>query len=226
MGTPIITWDIAEPLKRAQGETKRANQALRDYAALGVGRSIDKLHARYIANESQIEPPTKSRHTLAGWSIRYDWQRRVAEYDRQEEEAFEQQRREWRRQLIEQDWEHGQRLRELSEKILAAAPSFIRRREKIEKLPDGGERRIITVALDANALARVEKLASDLQRLAAGEPTANVKITDWRGEIADMLRRGEISVDDLRGELDEREIDEITTLAGVVLYDDDSATTS
>jgi hypothetical protein len=110
MGNAVITWDRADPLTRARGESARANQALCDYARMGEGRSLRKLHQRYILQSSNnpltgIRPPTTSLATLGTWSMRFDWPARADRNDRlaaQEAEAAWRERREEER---EEEWQ-------------------------------------------------------------------------------------------------------------------------
>ena len=110
MGHAVITWDRADPLARARGESLRANQALCDYARMGEGRSLRKLHQRYVLQTANnpltgIRPPTASLATLGTWSMRFDWPARADRNDRlaaQEAEAAWRERREEER---EEEWQ-------------------------------------------------------------------------------------------------------------------------
>lgn len=73
------TFDASDPLSRVAGETAKANLALRDYAMMGPGRSLDKLLDRY--QSAAEERPTMRRATLVAWSTRYAWQARVEALD-------------------------------------------------------------------------------------------------------------------------------------------------
>lgn len=75
-------------------ESKKAYQALRDYAALGPARSLRRLHAIYIeqaadtAKDAPI-PPTVRLSALMTWSARHDWQARVEAWDKERDEEAE-----------------------------------------------------------------------------------------------------------------------------------------
>jgi len=74
-----FTWSQSDPLARAAPETRQANLALRDYAAMGPGRSLAAL-----VNRHQTDPkaaPTKRLRTLKDWSRRFAWQARVEAVD-------------------------------------------------------------------------------------------------------------------------------------------------
>lgn len=86
MGNAVIVWDRTDPLAQARGESKRANQALRDYAAMGSERSLRKLHEHYIQQTSNkrptgFRPPTTSFATLSTWSLKLDWIARTERFD-------------------------------------------------------------------------------------------------------------------------------------------------
>jgi hypothetical protein len=110
MGHAVITWDRADPLAQAAGESRRANQALRDYATMGAGRSLRKLHERYLQQASNKPPtglrlPTTSFTTLSTWSLKHDWVARTERWDglaAQEAEAAWRERREEER---EEEWQ-------------------------------------------------------------------------------------------------------------------------
>jgi hypothetical protein len=97
----------ADPLLRRldmiPSESARSNAALRDYALMGPGRTLRDLRQKYVeqmgwwkeqikqkAGEGQAEkPPTASIQTLFGWSIKYEWQERVARWDILQQQAEE-----------------------------------------------------------------------------------------------------------------------------------------
>lgn len=84
-------WDPESPLdritikaKRKDGttydkkESLKSNQALVDYWMMGPGRSLRKLHQKYIEQTSAM-PPTRHLRTLLGWSTEFQWQDRIAD---------------------------------------------------------------------------------------------------------------------------------------------------
>lgn len=190
-----FTWNLKAPLERAKGVGRRANQALRDYAMMGTGRSLRKLLKRYRgqkADNPQTELPTVKWGTLSGWSCKYDWVARVDAWTAIKQEEEETEWKERQRQIRQQDWSHGQQLREMAAKILEAAPAFIKRRERIEQgEPDAqGHRvdtKIITVALDGHLLTKLEKLASDLSRRAAKMEKDIITVTTEEIPADDIL---------------------------------------
>lgn len=187
--TEPFQFDPDSPLKRAKGESKRANAALQDYAYMGDGRSLNALFERYTdqrATNPQLKPPTTQRSTLGGWSAKFAWVERVAAWDDIESERIEEQWRKRRFDLRETYWQKAESLLEIVDRGIAEAPNFIRtRRRTIRGRPriitdgrvtDEGEpdREIITMALSVGDLARLLKLASDLQRLNAELETERV----------------------------------------------------
>jgi hypothetical protein len=155
-----------QALGRQPGETLRAYAAFLDYVRLGEGRSLRRLLAQYTHGENRerseykpgtARPPTRRFATLAEWSAKYGWQERLAAYKAeraQHEQAVWEERR---RAVREADWSLGWQLRELVQRLLAQTE------------------------LDADALLKALKLASELQRLAAEVPppkqTHDVHIT-------------------------------------------------
>lgn len=67
--------NLLEPLS---GESPNAFQAFCDYVAMGYQRSLNKLVERYSQNPH--ESPTRQRKTLATWSRKFEWQRRLNDY--------------------------------------------------------------------------------------------------------------------------------------------------
>lgn len=169
-----ITWNQSAPLERATGESRKANQALRDYAGMGSGRSQRKLIEYYegqTVSDQLAKPPTLIYSTLSRWSYQFDWVARVNAWTAIQQEQDEIEWSERRRQVREDDWKLADRLRGLANEILDAAPTFYRRKSKLEigEVVNGVrvDTKVITVALDGNLMTRVVKVASELGRLAA-----------------------------------------------------------
>lgn len=81
-------------IPRRECDTRKSYPALCDYLRMGVGRSIAKLHARYLkhaSSEDQANPPTQKISTLHTWSAKYHWQERAVEYDQRVQEWQEEQ---------------------------------------------------------------------------------------------------------------------------------------
>ena len=165
MGNPVIVWDRTNPLAQARGESKVANQALRDYAHMGAGRSLRKLHELYIKRASSNPladsmAPTTRIATLNTWSFRFDWPARADRFDALaalDAEAAWRKRREEER---EEEWQ--------------AARTLFRRARNMLEFPlvveveqeDGTKIERLTNWRMADA-ARFVDLAAKLARLAA-----------------------------------------------------------
>jgi len=185
-------FDNDSPLNRISSESKRANQALRDYALMGVGRSIRGLFDRYskqtLSGPLSEKPPTTKQSTLFNWSVTYEWVKRASRFDEIEEEKRLQEREQRRRQLEESDWETGAKLRKRVEEFLDLLPKFTTKAEtvSVEEITDPvtGEKmkqvtRVVTTKLNTNVqqLAGAIKAASELQRLATDQPTENINLS-------------------------------------------------
>ena len=201
-------WDANEPLGRAAGERAKTNRALNDYYLMGAGRSIRKLCALYreryqaaIEGESKTGfPPTRRLTTLLNWSRHFHWQERVKAAMAQADAERRRIRLERQAEVDEADWATGEELRELAQQILAEGPKYLKTTRRlvkgqqeiitgadgkqyvVQKEPD---REIITVALNAPVAIRAAKLASDMQRAAAGA-TGREKRESWNVDLATL----------------------------------------
>lgn len=210
LANAVTQWDPRDPLAHTEPETPNSNIALHDYALLGATRSLRKLCDKYEEHQERLnggergipEPPTLSYNTICDWSRRYNWQKRVLQWEMLQR-AEEAQRWEERRiQVREDDWSHATQLREIAQRIIDAAPAFINRTRKVvdegtpqinnlegEMVRAGRPREVVvTVALDIGALEKIEKMASRLARLAAemDESRSRLTVVDWRKEAEDV----------------------------------------
>lgn len=201
-------FDPSDPLERIptksgvyQGESTAANQALRDYCALGPRRSVALLLERYdrIHADKEQTVPTLSRPTMTGWSVKYAWVKRAEIYDRQEAERMQAELRARQMDIVERDWDQANRLRDLAEAILEAAPEFI---ESTEKMVGG--KIVVTKKLDGNLLIKLVETGSKLARLSAGmstdkksvELTTDI-ITQLPDDVLELVAAGKITEEDL-----------------------------
>jgi hypothetical protein len=97
-----LPFDNLSPLSAIDGESAKAQQALTDYATMGVARSFEKLRTRYqaMADECRarardprawdkehpgaaepIMPPTVSGLSIGNWSRDFLWVERVKRFD-------------------------------------------------------------------------------------------------------------------------------------------------
>lgn len=173
---------VPDPLDRRPDETRQANDALLDYYHMGSGRSVRLLCDKY-RNQTEIcagsRPPTRRLSTLLEWSTRHEWQDRIHESVRLDqeaeriarEEALKEEAQKWAKRRLdvrEKDWQQAARLRELADKIMDEAPKFLKTTRKYLAGKDGGpDREIVTVAIDAKVMIQALEAASKLQRLAA-----------------------------------------------------------
>jgi len=99
------------------------------------------------------------------------WEQRAQAYD---DHLAQLDRERWearRRAVRERDWTAGEELRDLAAKVLAQAPQFVKTTRRLLRGHDGApDREVITLGLDADALLKTLKLASELQRQAAEVP--------------------------------------------------------
>lgn len=75
---PDATWNMDDPLERMEGESKRSHAALHEYAVMGPGRSLRKLHESFNAREVS---PTRHWWTISQWSRNFRWVARVERFD-------------------------------------------------------------------------------------------------------------------------------------------------
>jgi len=105
-----------EPLtgKRQSGESNRAVQACNDYIRMGAGRSLLKLHKKYLETTAG-KPPSKVLRTLSGWSAKYGWVVRATDYDAEIERQKTELSQEMMRSGVALDHERVSKLKELFE---------------------------------------------------------------------------------------------------------------
>ncbi|RJX17527.1 MAG: hypothetical protein C4575_12860 [Desulforudis sp.] len=180
-------FDPENPLERCKSESLRANQALRDYAFKGPGRSLRKLLEQYrlqTAYKAPTEksglhppgpptpdPPTTRLKTLSDWSIKYQWQERISTW---ESLLAGEDQHEWARRMAEHrqgEWELRSDLFDLAKAIIAEGPKFLQTRRRV--LKDGTE--IVTMALDGHLLIKAIDMLSRLGRLSTGMETERQK---------------------------------------------------
>lgn len=195
-------WNREAPLLRVKGESQRANDALKDYYAMGSGRSLRKLHDFYsqqASDETSMErPPTTKWTTLSKWSAMFDWVERVREQQAIQEAEDEARWAERRLVIRERDWRQSEELRQVGDKILAEAPMFLRRQHKF--VPgQGGEpdREVITLALNGQLAIKAIELGSKLARLSAEMESDRQKmVIALEKEIDGILAIAEQVLDD------------------------------
>jgi hypothetical protein len=174
-------WDWDDPLQRCPelGESRAANQGLRDYAMMGARRSLRSLKERYSNVAPTEKPPTRYFHTISTWSNKYDWVARVNRWQELEQARTEEEWRDRRREIREREWEQAKALIERAEKMLQYP---LHEKVLITAVEDDGavHKTILKpIRWSSNTIAQFTKTASDLARLAAEMETERT-VVEWR----------------------------------------------
>lgn len=188
------------PLEKMPQETSKANQALVDYAALGSGRSFAKLIERYQKVPKTC--PTTRLNTLKGWSVKYEWQARVA---RQEELMQQEQVAQWDervKELREREWKLSMSLMDKAEQML----KFPLAEKTVHEETSEDGKTIVKQIFNPSKwyfvdAAKVLRVASRVARLATNQDTERLRHVDWLSEIVELLRSGQVSPAEVREEL-------------------------
>lgn len=174
------TEEQIEVLKGEEAHTAKSWEALIDYVTMKP-RSLYKLWEQYKELKT---PPTKRLGTLKAWSVRYNWQLKVIEFDQIGSAA---KLEEWTRraeELNELDWNTGLTFRRLIDKALTTLG---------QKIVQDSEWSLIFVRATT-----VFKEVSRIQRLATHEPT---EIIGLHGEaLANLADRLVEEVNSIRAE--------------------------
>jgi hypothetical protein len=195
----VFAFDESKPMARvvavrnvSRGESRNAHQALLDNYAWRCGlREQIERYKQQTLNKDSTKPPTVSITSIGQWSTWYAWEERKNLQKLIDQEAERQMWLERRTQARELDWTQGEKLRDLADKVIKEAPNFVKEWASLE---DGTL--VKYKALSADALVKVAKLASDLQRLASGMETGRIgvdlsksadELTDE--ELAEIIRR-------------------------------------
>lgn len=178
-------WNSDAPFARATWETQKANRALKDYVAMGPGRSLTKLHKTYTEYAPERgDPPTQCLRTLKNWSSRYDWQARLACWDELEREGEEEEWRSRRREIRQGEWKQAQTLLERAGQMLKFP---LAEGTRVEEYYEDGKPKAITVVKPVRwaqrDITRFMQVSSELGRLAAG--------MEQRRGIVDLQSGGE-----------------------------------
>lgn len=168
---------LPESLARLPDEPATAYRALVDYAMLGSDRSLDALAAQY-RSDPDAHPPTRRRNTLATWSVAYDWQDRIADYDEQLAAAeLAQAEAQWaarREQIREESWQLAQRLKDRAIELLSH-PTV----EEVTESKDGTTIIIVKPSKWAQRdIPAIAETFNKLARLAVGLDTDQIRIIE------------------------------------------------
>lgn len=214
----LFRYDPQDPLGQGDGESLRANQALRDYCLMGSGRSLRSLLKVYLEREAasnQAEkPPTNSFSTLGTWSTLYQWVPRARDYDRLEHAS-----RLTMRQQRMVEWE--KRSWEVAEQMLEKATQMLKF-PLIQTTTADGKTTVEPARWTIDTIPRLIQVADRLARLSTGTETEIQKVRfDWR----DTLPQG-VSADDVEGLLDmmvAQALESLKVSTEADLDDDDTA---
>jgi len=201
----------SDPLARREGESKRANIALRDYASLGISRSLDALHGQYLSRASTGRQPTLKRYTLGEWSRRYDWVARVAEHEAEQrrlaDEAMASARQESAREMAERQTAQGRQLQGIARLLAERAEQYIRllRIATVETIDEVGQVvRVVKTELSASeaanllrASAALARVGIDVERMATGEATDRVDVRLLQQAIETAAREMDVPREDV-----------------------------
>lgn len=201
----MLAFDPLYPLNRCEGETRASHCALLDYWNMGSGRSLRKLLAKYreqsVLDPFSCLPPTTRYPTLSFWSTKNLWQARVdtanriqqAEDVRLKTEAMKAEAESWeqrRLEVREKDWQQSEALRELTDRLLAEGPRFLKTTRKFVPGRDGmPDREVVTVGLDVKLMITGLQTASKLQRLAAEMETEHTLAENTTPEDIEEIRK-------------------------------------
>lgn len=189
----------------------------RYYLSQSPPRSLDEAYRRYRAEGPGLQTgdnpvaPRRAPGSWQRWARGQDgkgrpipgaatWEARAVAWDDHQAELERQRWETRRREVREADYQAGQELRELVEKVLEQTPQFIKTTRRLVKgqgrQPD---REVITLGINLEAAVKALKLASDLQRQAAelAPPTQEHRVTgslvsvvaDDLAAARDMARR-------------------------------------
>jgi hypothetical protein len=184
-------------IPRIADEPNASHTALCGYAALGPGRSLEKLvesWARIGHDPDAPRPPTRRIATLKEWSSRWGWQERVSAYDAEiaalrlaEEQRRWDARSEWLREESFKAAELG--IKRVNE-LLARPWVDVETTESHEPDEHGRRVRVVTIRETPRAslrdIAALLKAVHDVGRLALGQPTGHT-VLDLKIPTAEEL---------------------------------------
>lgn len=127
-----------EPWERQEGETARAFEAFCKYRDMGPDRSLRKV----------VQALNKNLTTIAEWSSKYDWVKRVASWDAEQDRIARQQ------QLKE--------IKAMRNRHAGMAKAMIVKAGRaLQKIPDD--------EIKASDISRMIEVASKLERISRGD---------------------------------------------------------
>jgi hypothetical protein len=149
------------------------------YRLLGTERTIEDAWRTKCPEVAKRRKRPGSAWYVA--SKTWDWIKRAEAWDASEKARVD---KEWelrRVALKDADYELGQKMRTLAARLISMMPNFLDSKESFEPDPrnPGQSMRVLTLKMRTRPsdAAQMAKVASELQRLAAGMSSENVDVT-------------------------------------------------
>ena len=143
---------LPEPWERQKGETPRAYEAFAVYRDMGPGRSQVKVGQKLSKNTA----------TIAGWSTKYDWVKRVAAWDAEQDRIA-------RQDQIDEIKKMRKRHTDLASAMLVKAA------RALQRIPED--------EIKAADVSRMVETASKLERISRGDAGDVVEERDGGASI-------------------------------------------
>jgi hypothetical protein len=145
------------------------------FRLMGTERTVEGLF-RLVKQEQNLTKPYRGRpshwHEAAK---KWHWRERAEAWDAAEKARVDKEWEQRRVALKDADYELGQKMRTLAARLISMMPNFLDSKESFEPDPrnPGQSMRVLTLKMRTRPsdAAQMAKVASELQRLAAGEPT-------------------------------------------------------
>lgn len=136
-----------EPWERQKGETSRAYEAFGIYRDMGPGRSINKTAQKL----------SKNRTTIADWSVKYEWVKRTAAWDAEQDRIA-------RQSQIDEIKKMRKRHTDLATAML------VKSAKALQRIPED--------EIKATDISRMVDVASKLERISRGDAGEVVEARD------------------------------------------------
>ena len=197
-------------LSKKAREQERQGMIFAAYLAMGPTRSLDRLHEMCTAIGARV-----ARSTLAKYSSKYEWQRRVLEAQSAEQERIEKDYGRQRDQMDQRDAALGAGLTGLA---FGGVHHFMEQMQKLreKKIKKGEIDPSLTFDFTASEVVNLARTGTFIERLARGEATSRTEV--WVNVASTVVREfilifmGVNDIDDSEQRRDEflRRADEMT----------------
>lgn len=144
--------DTRDPWERLDRETPKAHAAFVEYLKLGYSRSLAKLSQRLGRTKQNFEK----------WSVKYDWVRRAAAYDADQDRIYRDELKQARRDMAHRHAMQAKTLQDFALKSLRAKFG-----DNLEKILEEGCEDLPAVS----EILRYIVEGTKLERVALGEPS-------------------------------------------------------